>query len=165
MYGPMSRRPSTRQEAGFTLVELLVVILIIGLLAAIALPRFLNQSKSAQDAEAKTLARTLMVQVESCYTETKSWSECDSDAEVPKSGLDWAAGGTAEPGEVQVMVRPYGQDFVAFAATSKTKTMFAIVHGTEDRDLQRICFVPSNAYPTGACKKGGPFGGFGFGTW
>lgn len=53
----MDRRPrptSLTDERGFTLVEILVVVLIVAVLASIALALFVNQRTKAQDAEAKT---------------------------------------------------------------------------------------------------------------
>lgn len=43
-------------EKGFTLVELLVVVIIVGILSSVALPSFLNQASKAKIASAKALA-------------------------------------------------------------------------------------------------------------
>jgi type IV pilus assembly protein PilA len=91
----MLRKLSQRinsEDKGFTLIELLVVILIIGILAAIALPAFLGQRQKGQDASAKSDARNLVSHMESCFSGSETYANCETSQDVTESGIALGSG-------------------------------------------------------------------------
>jgi type IV pilus assembly protein PilA len=92
---PARLREHSQDENGFGLIEILVVILIIGVLAAIALPAFLNQKTKAYDAAAKELVHSAAVTAETIATDNDGQYTKVTRAELNKyePTLQIAAGG------------------------------------------------------------------------
>jgi len=83
----------SNRQAGFTLVELLIVILIVGILSAVALPLYLGYTSDAKLAEAKALAGSAMTSLSGCVQIKGTGGNCVVSEVQQRIGLD-AAGKT-----------------------------------------------------------------------
>jgi len=66
-----------RVQQGFTLIELMIVVAIIGILAAVALPQYQDYTKKAKVSNAITAIETYKVAVALCIQETGNVNNCD----------------------------------------------------------------------------------------
>ena len=134
----------SRGERGVTLVELLVVLIIIGLLAAIVIAAFTNQQDKAHDADAKTHARSAQTAMESFFVDMKSY------AGVTRADLEEQQTSLKDASSLAIVTASSNEYEIEVSSDSTNPVTFR-VHRLSTGTIERSC-SPAN---TGGCQPGG----------
>ena len=132
-------------QQGFTLIELMIVVAIIGILAAIAIPAYQNYTVRAQVTEGLNLADGWKTQAAEFYANNGTFpttAQVTSSGQVSSTGK-YVSGITSNLGAITVT---YGLQANATAIGTKTLTLNAYVN--TNNDIVWVC--GSAAIPTGA---------------
>lgn len=90
------------KQQGFTLIELMIVVAIIGILAAIALPAYQNYTQKAKFSEVIVATSALVTEVEICGQTQASTSNFNAQCINGKNGIADVSGGGSYIGTVKV---------------------------------------------------------------
>jgi type IV pilus assembly protein PilA len=100
-----SVRERRENEEGFTLIELMVVVLIIAILIAIAIPTFLGARGKAQQRAAQSSLRNGLTAAKTAYTDTDDFTKSTSaDLGAIEPSLTYVAAAVASTGPKNLSV-------------------------------------------------------------
>lgn len=113
------------KEEGFTLIELMVVVLIIAVLVAIAIPSFLGFRNRAQDRSAQADLRNTLLGEKAVWTDTGAYTEVEADLKAFEPTLIVNTSTATDTG-VYVEVLAASDDAVCLVQASQSGNFFAI---------------------------------------
>lgn len=126
-----------KNQKGFTLIEIMVVIIILGMLAGLVLPRILGQEDKARVEVARTQIRALEGALDAYKLDNGFYPTTEQGFEAlirrPESGripLKWREGGYLKP--ARIPKDPWNKEFVYISPGSETREYEIISYGADN---------------------------------
>jgi type IV pilus assembly protein PilA len=145
-------RQRREDEKGFTLIELMVVVLIIAILIAIAIPTFLGARKKAQDRAAQSNVRNALTAEKTFYTDAQTYTAASAALTAIEPSLGYVATtGTMAPTGNKVFVS-VSAGKVTLGAKSASGTCFWVLDdalSATSYTSNDCATVPSSGVTTG----------------
>ncbi|MBU8934605.1 MAG: prepilin-type N-terminal cleavage/methylation domain-containing protein [candidate division Zixibacteria bacterium] len=91
-----------RSERGFTLIELMIVVVIIGILAALAIPRFMQATVKTKQSEAKAILKQI-------YVNQRTYRQQSMGNAYYQPGGQASAGDPNAFGEIWIEIQPHAR--------------------------------------------------------
>lgn len=120
-------RAAQRSDDGFTLIELMMVILIIAILIAVLLPTFFGATKRANDRSMQTGLRNALTAAKAVYVDGQDYTLATT-AKLNTEGapVTFIDAAVAPSGPNEVSVDPVSADEIVLAGQSKSGTCFYV---------------------------------------
>ncbi len=158
MKHPFFFLPALRKSAGFTLIELMITVAIIGILAAVAVPAYTDYVTRGKIPEATSALASMRIRLEQFYQDNRNYGSDDDSCGVPNPTsdnftyrCDWTVGGG---------VGGTNQFYLITATGIAGRGMTGFAYTLDQAGNRRTTNVPTAAWGTAplACwvvKKGG----------
>ncbi len=128
-----------REEEGFTLIELMVVVLIIAILIAIAIPTFLGARRRAQDRAAQSSARNAVTAAKAIFTDQEDYRPATS------TGTDTDADGVPDELEDGEPALEFLDVAVSSDEPTKVSVASAVPVGAGPKETRFVAAVKSDS--------------------
>jgi type IV pilus assembly protein PilA len=143
-------------EEGFTLIELMVVVLIIAILIAIAIPTFLGARQKAQDRAAQSDLRNALTAAKTAYVDSEDYTVAATELSSVEPSLTYVSGGTASTAANVISVSAPSVNTLGMASLAADGTCWQLFDsaasgsaGTTFGSVSGSCTAPTTAL-TGA---------------